>query len=535
MNTNKTETILLVDDDDAILEISSEFFELKGYRIITANDGLQALTMITTESIDCCVTDINMPNMDGMELAEQIRKIDNTIPVIIMTGYPSLQNSIKTLQNGVVDFLIKPVHLNQMELSIQRVFRQRKIFIENILYKKEAEKKAKLERLNRELNLKVNELNILNRIMSDLTKASSGRDVFRRVTEMTMSLTSANEARFYLVNESLERPFEVTANFKNQNEKYMASEFVSLSEKNDIKTRAKTNLALDKFLLSVAANGNPLLIADNRTVNQLPHKIRSFMAVPLCIQESIFGLLTAAITDGNTFFNAKDLYYLTFMLKRAAYVVENLALYENIYENLLSTLYALVNALEARDSYTQQHSIRVAALAVLLGQEMNLTSEEIDILNVAGRLHDIGKIGVRDDILLKRGPLTSDEFMEIAKHPLTGASIIAQLGLWEREQIIIKHHHERFDGKGYPDGLKGHSIPLLARIMAVADAYDAMASDRVYRKRLSFGGVLKRIEEESGRQFDPALVKVFQKVYRKGGLQRHLPDKMTRSPKSPQG
>ena len=513
MNPETTETILLVDDDDVILEISSEYFELKGYRVITALNGMEALAIMKKNTVDCCVTDINMPHMDGMELAEQIRKIDNTIPVIIMTGFPSLKNSIKTLQNGVVDFLIKPVHFDQLELSIQRVFRQRKLFIENILYKKEAESKAKLEKVNRELHLKVNELNILNRIMSDLAETSSGIDVFKRVTEMTISLTSATETRFYIINEALEHPFEVTSSFEQPTDCHSVSESATSNEHCSV---------LNRFLQTIAADGMPLLIADSRSTSQLPAGIGSFMAVPLCIQEKVFGLLTAAIKDDNKSFNSKDLYYITFMLKRAAYVIENLALYENIYENLLSTFYALVNALEARDSYTLQHSIRVAALAVVLGKEMNLTKEELHILNVAGRLHDIGKIGVRDNILLKKGALTSEEVLEIEKHPLTGANIIGQLGLWERERIIIKHHHERFDGKGYPDGLRHDDIPLLARIMAVADACDAMASDRVYHKGLSYDGVMERIDRETGAQFDPDVVNVFKKIYHQGNLKQYL-------------
>ncbi len=217
MNSEKTETILFVDDDNSLLEISREYFQLKGYRIVTANNGQEALAVFKKETVDCCVTDINMPYMDGMELAEHIRKIDNTIPVIIMTGFPSLKSSIRTLQNGVVDFLIKPVDFSQMELSIQRVFRQRKLFIENVIYKKEAESKAKLEKLNRQLRFKINELNILNRIMSDLTETPSGQDVFIRVTEMTIALTSATESRFYIINEALRYPFEVTAAFEQPN------------------------------------------------------------------------------------------------------------------------------------------------------------------------------------------------------------------------------------------------------------------------------------------------------------------------------
>ena len=120
--TNK-ETLLFVDDEESILEVASEYFKAKGYNILTAENGRIAADIIANRKIDCCFTDINMPEMDGLELAEHIRLVDNTIPVIIMTGYPSLDNTIRTLKNGVVDFLIKPVNLNQLEICVKRVLR----------------------------------------------------------------------------------------------------------------------------------------------------------------------------------------------------------------------------------------------------------------------------------------------------------------------------------------------------------------------------------------------------------------------------
>jgi DNA-binding NtrC family response regulator len=146
MNSEK-EKILFVDDEESILEIASEYFQHKGYHVFTAKNGLEAVKILGDEKINCCFTDINMPEMDGLELAEHLRKTDNTIPVIIMTGYPSLDNTIKTLKNGVVDFLIKPVNLNQMEVCLKRVLRERQLFIENIILKKEVEGKEQLERL----------------------------------------------------------------------------------------------------------------------------------------------------------------------------------------------------------------------------------------------------------------------------------------------------------------------------------------------------------------------------------------------------
>ena len=140
----------------------------------------------------------------------------------------------------------------------------------------------------------------------------------------------------------------------------------------------------------------------------------------------------------------------------------------------------------------------------------------MDILNFAGHLHDIGKIGIRDDILLKPGRLTPEEFEKIKEHPVIGANILEQLGLWERERLIIRCHHERYDGTGYPDGLKQQEIPLLARILSVADVYDAMASDRAYRKKMEESLILKIIREGSGSQFDPTIVDAFLKAYNEG-------------------
>jgi putative nucleotidyltransferase with HDIG domain len=148
----------------------------------------------------------------------------------------------------------------------------------------------------------------------------------------------------------------------------------------------------------------------------------------------------------------------------------------------------------------------------MIAEEMGCTEEELDMINVAGSLHDIGKIGIRDDILLKPGRLTEDEYEKIKEHPAIGADIISKLGLWDRESKIIRHHHERFDGTGYPDGLKGKQIPKLARILSVADCYDAMASDRAYRNKMEKHVVLDIIIENSGTQFDPEVVAVFRQM-----------------------
>lgn len=274
-----------MDDEENILEIAKEYFEQKGYPVITATNGVEAVRVLQQENIACCFTDINMPEMDGLELAERIRVADNTIPVIVMTGYPSLDNTIRTLRNGVVDFLIKPVSLNQMELCLRRVLRERQLFVENLILKKEVEGKERLEKLNQELLYKVEGLNILNKILSDLAMVGSNQEVFTRLVDMTLEITQADDARFLVINQASTSPVEVSAasaplrqgndNGDGGND---AAAIAPLLTPGDM-------LALEGLIMESAADGIPLLISENTDTKGLPVDIRSFMVVPLKIRE----------------------------------------------------------------------------------------------------------------------------------------------------------------------------------------------------------------------------------------------------------
>ena len=524
MDDLKKETILFVDDEASILNVASEFFRRQGYQIRTAGNGAEAMGIIKNEKIDCCFTDINMPVMDGLDLAENIRLYDNTMPVIVMTGYPSLENTIQTIKNGVVDFLIKPVNLKQMELCMRRVLQQRSLFIENFLLKEEVRGKERLEKLNQELLHKVEDLNILNKILGSFTTVGSSTDVFKRAVDVAVEVTHADHTMFYVINDSVQEPFEV-ASAGAATTKTPDKNFLHLQKslpKTDGRMPTVDQSAYLSLIMEVVSDEIPLLISQNHNARGLPKELLSVMIVPLKIRKKVFGVLTAGILEGDNRFNEKDLYYLSFMSQSAAQSIENLALYENIYENLFATLYAFVNAVEARDLYTRQHSSRVTGISLIIGKELGCSVEELDILNFAGHLHDIGKIGIRDDILLKPGRLTEEEFEKIKQHPAIGANILKQLGMWQKERQIIRCHHERFDGTGYPDGLKKEQIPFLARILSVADVYDAMASDRAYRKRMEESSILKIIHEGSGTQFDPDIVAAFDAAYRRGAISHYM-------------
>lgn len=178
-------------------------------------------------------------------------------------------------------------------------------------------------------------------------------------------------------------------------------------------------------------------------------------------------------------------------------------------EDAENVLYVLSNMLDAKDHYTEGHSQRVTKFAIYLAKALRLSLSDQDMLKKAGLLHDIGKVGVPENVLNKPGPLTPEEFELIKKHPVLSEKICSPLRSMKNILGIIRHHHESFDGKGYPDGLRGEEIPLGSRILAVADAFDAMGSDRPYRKGMPKEKVIKVLKEGAGVQWDPKLVDLF--------------------------
>jgi len=180
-------------------------------------------------------------------------------------------------------------------------------------------------------------------------------------------------------------------------------------------------------------------------------------------------------------------------------------IHENLKETLFGVVRCLSTAIDAKDSYTSGHSERVARIAVRLGEEMRLSRGEISDLYLAGLLHDVGKIGIRDDVLLKDGALTAEEFEHMKEHPAIGERIIANVTRLAYLRPGVRGHHERYDGKGYPDGLVGEDIPLMARILAVADSCDAMMSNRRYRSALSQVRIEEIFKLGSGTQWDPRI------------------------------
>ena len=252
-----------------------------------------------------------------------------------------------------------------------------------------------------------------------------------------------------------------------------------------------TNLLLVTVVISLAQGNRIVAVWRINYKENLPTYLAEaplgFLMAIIYVEVGILGIL---------------LFFLPLLLARRSF-----ELYTKMRKVYLDTIRALAAAIDAKDPYTKGHSERVAETSIALAQELNLSGRDIENIEYTALLHDIGKIGIADNILGKNSGLTVKEFDKIKEHTVMGAKIIEPVDFLKNSYKAIYHHHERYNGKGYPDGIKSEDIPILARIIAVADAYDAMGSDRPYRKKFRQDKIMKELTEQSGKQFDPEVVK----------------------------
>jgi PAS domain S-box-containing protein/putative nucleotidyltransferase with HDIG domain len=237
--------------------------------------------------------------------------------------------------------------------------------------------------------------------------------------------------------------------------------------------------------------------------------VRGFIGAPIRSPEGIIGVLGIFSSDPSKVFNERDLALVESIGRQAGVAVQNTRLYEELEDAYVQTVVALANAMDVRDSYTGNHSERMAVWAEEMGRALNLPPHELEALRWAALLHDIGKIGVPDEVLLKPAALSDEEYRTIQRHPELGASIVAPVKKLTHVAPIIRSHQEWYDGNGYPDGLSGEDIPLGARILAVVDAFSAITDNRVYREARTPEAAIAELRRFSGTQFDPQVVNAF--------------------------
>jgi GAF domain-containing protein len=275
----------------------------------------------------------------------------------------------------------------------------------------------------------------------------------------------------------------------------------------------------------VVEHDRPQVVHDCRTDARWSSRVdrksrfqtRNLVCVPVRHKGRVIGALQA-LNKKKGRFDADDLDMLAALADQVATALANARLYEQLQATLYQTSEALAESIEVRDAYTGGHTRRVVELSLAIARRLKLPDEELERLRLAAILHDIGKIGVDDRVLRKPGRLEGDEVRQMKRHPLLGEEILAHIGYLAPALPGIRSHHERHDGRGYPDGLADDAIPLIARIIAVADTYDAMTSDRPYRRGLDATVAAAEIRSCAGSQFDPRVARAFARAYRGGEI-----------------
>jgi putative nucleotidyltransferase with HDIG domain len=364
---------------------------------------------------------------------------------------------------------------------------------------------SKLKRIEE----KVEKLALLSKLSQILNSTLDQQEVRRRAMEAVTQLMRGEVGSLLLVDEEKQQLyFEVALGDREE----------------DIK---KIALNLGEGIAGwVAQNGEPLIVnapeedprffkgVDERT----EFKTRNLICAPVKVKEKVVGVLEAINKQGGEDFNGEDLSLLISLADQVAIALDNARLYQELEEMFFQTAESLATAIEKRDPYTGGHTKRVTSYSLAIAKYLPLSLAERKCLRIASVLHDIGKIGIEDQILRKPERLSPEEFNTIKHHSDMGAEIIEHIR--QLREIIpgVKYHHEQLNGSGYPHGLKGKDIPMLARIVSVADTYDAMTTDRPYRKALEKEVAVGELRKYAGTQFDKEVVEAFIQAYQRGEI-----------------
>ena len=481
MNGNK---FLVIDDDPITRDLLSDILcTIEGCGTDVAPNGLEGVEKVRENRYEIVFTDLMMPVLNGLGVLKEVQKIYPTLPVVVVTGMSTIDVAINVMKEGANDFITKPFKINTITSTVERILGERKL-LHRIGFKDDYQ--GAVERLNSELFQKLQKINLLQAINVELDSIYDNDAIYQSIVEMASKLLMVQEASFGIIEDGFLK----------------VKKTIGLKEKNiPVKgTFFETILKSKSYYLAALGETNP------HTGQPLAYP---FLSIPFVIKEEVFALLSLANKVDGSSFSGDDISLALTLVNKTALRIENNVLYEIVYHNLVNSLKSLVLSIEARDSYTRHHSERVTAYSLQIAEVLGLCEEDKDALKFGGYLHDIGKIGVKDGVLLKPGQLTEEELAEIRQHPLVGDNIIKPLMFFPREREIIRSHHEFYNGKGYPDGLVGEEIPLIARVLSVADAFDAMTSSRPYRKAMSPAQAIKELKRGSRVQFDPRIIAAF--------------------------
>ena len=484
MELSQEYKIMIIDDEQGILDSIQALLNRNGYWCIGFTNPLEGLEEINQNHYDLLILDYYMQPIHGEAVVERIRETNSELYILLLTGHKDLAPPISTIKSlDIQAYCEKSDRLDQLQLLIEsgiksvsqmRTIKKFRDGLESILGS--VPKIYQLQPIG----------SILEEILVQLLPMVNSADAFILVDDIP----------------SIEQS-------KDEN-----------SNKSIFKGIGKYNVTIDEFTELL---GHQLMEAIGRartTSSVVKHP--DGVIIPLAGEgDTSIGVIYVSSIDEDEGVKLLQIY-----ARQAASSINNAFLhslvntkneelnstYAQLKVRYMDTIEVLRLAVDAKDEYTRGHSDRVSYYATKIGNKFALLPNELEQLRIAGYFHDIGKIGTADDILLKKETLNVTEYEEVKQHPIKGAMILSAVSMFQDIVPIVRHHHEHVDGTGYPDGLKGEEIELYARIISVADAFDAMMSDRHYRRHLSLEETKNQLIQGSGTQFDEKVVEAFLQV-----------------------
>jgi len=509
--------ILIVDDNTEMCEELNDVLSEEGYRITGVGTVALAKKQLKKKLYNIVLADLNLPDGTGLELLKETKKINEEIIVIIFTGFASLESSMSALNEGAFGYIQKPLNMNEVKISIKKAIKMQKLSLDN---------KNLLKRL-KELSLKDTHTELYNyrylieRLTLELKRAR--RYIFPLSVVMIDIdyFKSVNDVYGHQYGDTILKEFaQYLKNFVRSSDtvaRYGGEEFVILLPH----TNKKGAITMGKSLLDTIGNhpfdrkGKKLKLKISMGIFTFPQDDIKVDTVSDLLNSVDKALRNAKEMGGNrlsTFKNTdKDIGDIVGKCGKENVNIlrKKLSKMTNrVNHTLLESIYAFAKTIEDKE-HTSEHAKNMVSIVTEIGRRLNLSIKEIENLRHAVALHDLGKIGISSKILHKRKRLTKKEYETIKRHPQIGAEIIRSVHFMEEVIPIILYHHERFDGLGYPSGLKGKKIHLGAKIIAIIDVYQALISNRPYRKAYSKKEALKIIQKGVGTQFDPKIAEVF--------------------------
>jgi putative nucleotidyltransferase with HDIG domain len=477
MPSDRTCRILVVDDEDNICKLVAESLASSNYNVVTFNAVSQAIEYLSANPVDLVLTDLVMGESSGLQVMDAALENHPDAMVVLMTAHPTVETAISVLKRGAYDFLVKPFKLELLKQTVERGLAHQKALRDNLSLKGQVEF-----------------LRVANAFFG------SGMDLERYLEQLLRSCNTELSAVASAIIEVNPRTGEIVRTVTQSNETEGISEVLGVH-------------LLDQF---TGSRSSAPVVSSQAIVEDGSRRYRILISQPIMIRRTLSGVINALILSRNDSIPPGRMDALALLAGSAASAIANARLYNDLQQSYFQAIRALTNAIEARDHYTAGHTDRVSRLAEQLARGLGWTDKQIHALRMGCTLHDIGKIGVPDAILNKSGQFTEAERRRMMKHPELGLRVIRGIDLFRPSIPYIIAHHERYDGHGYPKGLKGEEIPTEGRLLAVVDTFDAVMSDRPYRAGASLETAVRELLDNSGTQFDPKLVKTFLAVIASG-------------------